>query len=101
MLPYWPKRLAANTLVTTPNSDVIYAMSYLDLKQYGPLVVEAPKGVQGLFDDFWQRPITGPTIDGHTWVGDVGFAGPDKGQGGTFILLPPDYTAKDSLVVAE
>ena len=25
------KRLDAKTLVTTPNSDVIYAMSYLDL----------------------------------------------------------------------
>jgi len=40
VLPYWPKRLTAKTLVTTPNSDVIYAMSYLDLKQDGPLVVE-------------------------------------------------------------
>jgi hypothetical protein len=66
-------------------------MSYLDLKQYGPLVVEVPKGVQGLFDDMWQRPLIGPTIDGHTWIGDVGFAGPDKGNGGTYILLPPDY----------
>ena len=35
-------------------------MSYLDLKKDGPLVVEVPKGVQGLFDDFWQRPIVGP-----------------------------------------
>ncbi len=94
VLPYWPKRLTAQTLVTTPNSDVIYAMSYLDLKQDGPLVVEAPRGVQGLFDDFWQRPLVGPTIDGHTWVGDVGFAGPDKGHGGTYILLPPDYTGE-------
>jgi hypothetical protein len=32
VLPYWRKRLTAKTLVTTPNSDVIYAMSYLDLK---------------------------------------------------------------------
>ena len=91
VLPYWPKRLTAKTLVTTPNSDVIYAMSYLDLKQYGPLVVEVPHGVQGLFDDFWQRPLIGPTIDGHTWIGDVGLAGPDRGKGGTYILLPPDY----------
>src|SRR5271157_3144565 len=41
VLPYWPKRLTAKTLVTTPNSDMIYAMSYLNLKD-GPLVVEAP-----------------------------------------------------------
>src|SRR5262245_19656127 len=29
VLPVWKKRLDAKTLVTTPNSDVIYAMSYL------------------------------------------------------------------------
>lgn len=91
VLPTWTKRITAKTLVTTPNSDVVYAMSYLDLKQDGPLVVEAPPGVQGMFDDFFQRPVVGPTIDGHTWVGDVGLAGPDKGKGGTYILLPPDY----------
>ena len=60
VLPYWPKRLTApRALVTTlNNSDVIYSTSYLDLKD-GPLVVEAPQGVQGLFDDFWQRPLSG------------------------------------------
>ena len=93
VLPYWPKRLTAKTLVTTPNSDMIYAMSYLNLKD-GPLVVEAPPDLQGLFDDFFQRPLIGPTIDGHTWIGDVGFAGPDKGKGGTYVLLPPDYTGE-------
>src|SRR5262245_55116394 len=31
VLPVWKKRLDAKTLVTTPNSDVIYAMSYLDV----------------------------------------------------------------------
>jgi hypothetical protein len=93
VLPYWPKRLTAKTLVTTPNSDMIYAMSYLNLKD-GPLVVEAPPDIQGLFDDFFQRPLIGPTIDGHTWIGDVGFAGPDKGKGGTYVLLPPGYTGK-------
>src|SRR5271167_5216386 len=71
VLPYWPKRLTAKTLVTTPNSDLIYAMSYLNLKDH-PLVVEAPPDIQGLFDDFFQRPLIGPTIDGHTWIGDVG-----------------------------
>jgi hypothetical protein len=28
--------------VTTPNSDVIYAMTYLDVGKDGPLVFEAP-----------------------------------------------------------
>jgi hypothetical protein len=91
VLPVWRERIKASTQVTTPNSDVVYAMSYLDLHKDGPLVVEAPAGVQGMFDDFFQRPLTGPTIDGHTWTGDVGFAGPDKGKGGIYVLLPPDY----------
>jgi len=91
VLPIWEKRIDAKTLVTTPNFDVVYAMAYLDLDKYGPLVVEAPPGVQGMFDDFWQRPIVGPTIDGHIWKGDVGLAGPDAGKGGTYILLPPGY----------
>src|SRR5262245_52683325 len=30
VLPIWKKRMSAKTLVTTPNSDVIYAMGYLD-----------------------------------------------------------------------
>jgi hypothetical protein len=31
VLPVWKERLNAKTQVTTPNSDVIYAMGYLDL----------------------------------------------------------------------
>ena len=38
----WKQRLNAKTLITTPNSDVIYAMGYLDLKEDGPLVIEVP-----------------------------------------------------------
>jgi len=91
VLPTWKERIRASTQVTTPNSDVVYAMGYLDLKKDGPLVVEAPAGVQGILDDFFQRPLVGPTIDGHTWTGDVGLAGPDKGKGGIYVLLPPDY----------
>lgn len=95
ILPTWKGRINAKTLVTTPNSDLVYAMSYLDLKKYGPLVVEAPPGVQGMFDDFFQRPLVGPTIEGKTWRGDVGLAGPDKGKGGTYVLLPPDYNGPE------
>ena len=91
VLPVWKKRLSAKTLVTTPNSDVIYAMSYVDLGKDGPLVMDAPPGLQGILLDFWQRPIPGPTLRGQSYLGDVGFAGPDKGKGGKFLLLPPDY----------
>jgi len=54
-------------------------MSYLDLKE-DPVVVEVPPKLQGMFDDFWHRPIA-----------DVGFVGPDQGKGGKYLLLPPGY----------
>ncbi len=70
VLPIWEQRLDAKTLVTTPNSDVIYAMSYVDLGKDGPLVMEAPPMLQGILLDFWQRPIP---VDGGKFFGDVGF----------------------------
>lgn len=91
ILPVWKKRLDAKTLVTTPNSDVIYAMSYLDVGKDGPMVFEAAPGLQGILLDFWQRPIPGPTVDGNALRGDVGFFGPDKGKGGKYLILPPGY----------
>jgi hypothetical protein len=87
VLPVWKKRLDAKTLVTTPNSDVIYAMSYLDLGKDGPMVFEAPPGLQGILLDFWQRPIPGPG----KFAGDVGLPGPDGGKGGQFLVLPPGH----------
>lgn len=88
ILPIWKKRLDAKTLVTTPNSDVIYAMSYVDLGKDGPIVFEAPANLQGILLDFWQRPIP---VDGGKFYGDVGLPGPDGGKGGKFLLLPPGY----------
>ncbi len=63
-------------------------MSYVDLGKDGPLVMEAPPGLQGILMDFWQRPIP---VDGGKFFGDVGFFGPDAGKGGKFLLLPPGY----------
>jgi hypothetical protein len=92
VLPIFKERLNAKTLVTTPNSDVIYAMGYVDLKDDGPLVIEVPPGLQGILDDFFQRPICSvEPIDGQTWCGDVGLPGPDKGKGAKYLLLAPDY----------
>ena len=88
VLPIWKKRLDAKTLVTTPNSDVLYAMSYVDLGKDGPLVMEAPPRLQGILLDYWQRPIP---VDGGKFFGDVGFFGPDAGKGGKFLMLPPGY----------
>ena len=88
VLPIWKRRLDAKTLVTTPNSDVLYAMSYVNLGKDGPLVMDAPPRLQGILLDYWQRPIP---VDGGKYFGDVGFAGPDGGKGGKFLLLPPGY----------
>jgi hypothetical protein len=80
ILPIWKERMDARVWVPTPNADVIYSMSYLDLKETGPLVVAAPPNVIGMFTDFFQRTIT-----------DVGLIGPDRARGGLYLLLPPDY----------
>jgi hypothetical protein len=67
-------------------------MGYLDLKEDGPIVIEAPPGLQGILDDFWQRPICSEgKIEGRVWCGDVGLPGPDHGRGGKYLLLPPAY----------
>ncbi|WP_324353009.1 DUF1254 domain-containing protein [Methyloceanibacter sp.] len=88
VLPVWKERLDPKTLVTTPNSDVLYAMSYVDMGETGPIVFEAPPNLQGILLDFWQRPIP---VDGGTFFGDVGLPGPDAGKGGKFLVLPPGY----------
>ncbi len=84
----WTKRLDARTRITTPNSDLIYGMVFADLGDTGPLVFEAPAGLQGILLDFWQRPIP---VDGGEYFGDLGLPGPDQGKGGKFLLVPPGY----------
>jgi hypothetical protein len=67
-------------------------MSYVDMSETGPIVLEAPPNLQGILLDFWQRPIP---VDGGKYFGDVGLPGPDGGEGGKFLVLPPGY--KDEL----
>lgn len=81
VLPIWKDRMDSRTWVPTPNADVIYSMGYLDLHETGPLVVNAPANVIGMFTDFFQRTIT-----------DVGAVGPDRARGGLYLLLPPGYS---------
>ena len=69
----------SKTLFLTPNTESIYFAGWLDLKD-GPLVVETPPNILGFVNDFWFKYVT-----------DMGNAGPDKGQGGKFLLLPPGY----------
>jgi len=65
----------------TGNNTTIYAAIFTDLAKDGPVVIDSPAGVYGVIDDVWQRPVV-----------EVGPFGPDKGQGGKFLLLPPGYT---------
>ena len=69
----------SRSLFLTANTESIYAMAWLNLKN-GPVVVEGPPNSLGLVDDFWFHYVT-----------DLGNAGPDKGKGGKYLFLPPDY----------
>ncbi|MCZ6690555.1 MAG: DUF1254 domain-containing protein, partial [Planctomycetota bacterium] len=42
----------SKSLFLTPNTESVYAMTWLDLKD-GPVVVESPPNTLGLLDDFW------------------------------------------------
>ena len=57
VLPIFKERLNAKTLVTTPNSDVIYAMGYVDLKQDGPLVIEFHRACKEFSTTFINVPF--------------------------------------------
>ena len=70
----------SHTLILTANTETVYTLGWLDTHG-GPLVLEVPPHMLGFIDDFWER-----------YVGDIGNAGPDKGKGGKYLLLPPDYT---------
>lgn len=69
----------SKSLFLTPNSESVYNLMWLDLK-VGPLVLETPPNILGIIDDHW-----------FNYVGDVGNAGPDRGKGGKYLLLPPGY----------
>jgi hypothetical protein len=69
----------SRSLYLTPNTESVYAMAWLTLKN-GPVVIESPPNTLGLVDDFWFHYVT-----------DMGNAGPDKGKGGKYLFLPPGY----------
>ena len=69
----------AKSLFLTANADTVYFFGFIDLTK-GPMVFETPPGALGVLDDMWWR-----------WVTDFGLPGPDRGQGGKYLLLPPGY----------
>ena len=74
------KLLDSKSLYLTANTSTLYAWPFLDLKADGPTVIELPPGMLGALNDAWFR-----------YVGDFGPAGPDKGKGGKYLVLPPGY----------
>jgi hypothetical protein len=71
--------LDSRSLYLTANTESVYAGTWLDLKR-GPMVVESPPNTRGMLNDFFFR-----------YVADLGNAGPDRGRGGRYLFLPPDY----------
>jgi hypothetical protein len=70
----------------TANATTPYTLNFFDLSQTGPLVVELPAGpTAGGVSDFWQREI-----------GVLGEMGPDQGQGGKHLIIPPGVAAPEA-----
>lgn len=69
----------SHTLWLTANCNTPFTWMWLDLRN-GPVVSEVPPGVLGMYNDAWGR-----------FVDDAGILGPDKGQGGKYLALPPGY----------
>ena len=71
--------MGSESLFLTANADTVYFLSIVDLTS-GPMVVETPPQALAVFDDMWWQ-----------WIVDFGLSGPDRGEGGRFLLVPPDY----------
>jgi len=69
----------SRSLFLTGNADTVYFWTFLDLSN-GPIVLETPSDTLGMLDDMWFR-----------WISDFGLPGADRGQGGTYLLVPPAY----------
>jgi hypothetical protein len=77
---YTNPRANSGALFLTPNTETTYGLTFLDLREWGPTVIEAPPQSLCVVDDFWFR-----------YVADMGIAGPDRGGGGKYLFLPPDH----------
>jgi hypothetical protein len=76
----WEQLGDSKSLVLTYNNTSLYTWGFLDLKKDGPTVIEIPPDVLGILDDMYFR-----------YISDMGAAGPDKGKGGKYLILPPGY----------
>jgi len=63
----------------TPNTTNVYMASWLEVGDE-PMVIETPPDVLGFINDHWFK-----------YVIDFGRLGPDKAQGGKFLIVPSTY----------
>jgi len=73
------KLMDSTSLFLTANADTVYYLAGLDLSK-GPVVVEQPSDAVGTINDMW-----------FSWIIDVGGPGPDRGLGGKYLIVGPDY----------
>jgi hypothetical protein len=73
------KLMDANSLFLTANADTVYYVAAIDLSK-GPMVIEQPPKGLGTINDMW-----------FSWVIDIGAPGPDRGEGGKYLIVPPGY----------
>ncbi len=65
--------------ILTPNATTPYIVSFVNLARTGPVVVDLPAGSNASgIPDFWQGSIV-----------EMGQTGPDKGQGGKYLVSGP------------
>ena len=76
----FPQLMDAKSLFLTANADTVYYVAVVDLAK-GPMVVEQPPMGLGTINDMW-----------FSWIVDIGSPGPDRGEGGRYLLVPPGYT---------
>lgn len=69
----------AKSLFLTANADTVYYVAVVNLSK-GPMVIEQPPKGLGTINDMC-----------FSWVIDIGFPGPDRGEGGKYLIVPPGY----------
>jgi hypothetical protein len=77
--------LKEHTGIITSNATTPYIFGWPNLKETGPLVIEMPAGqYASAIMDWWEYPVC-----------DMGLSGPDKGKGGTYIIVGPGEDLKN------
>ena len=81
---FWSTLCDWHNQTLTPNPDSVYFMPFFDTREAGPIVIEIPPAtggsITGSIMDCWQNALE-----------DAGPSGADTGEGGRYLILPPDY----------